>query len=427
VAKSTPWQAKCECPQCGARVVLDVGSPLLKCPFCRTALYLCPRGPLTYYMEQERRPKDGEEILVHLPFWRFRGIRYRVKDNTVHGTLLDATTPAAASLPTGATLGIRPQVAPLTLLGDGRKALPATMDQQRALQAALTRVKMAEADRPDFERFIGETECLIHAPFFLTPNRTGEGGTLSGAWAGSSLRHRLDDEDFARLQAECRRPPATVSMRFLTLVCPECAGRLPAVTHAEAVVCAGCQRAWRIAGQSYQPLEYRIWRTADAGSNGRFLPFWHLELELGGLSLTTRAEMRHALIPYQQPPASWENDSPQLLVPAFKLNPAVLVRLAGNISLAPFDRPEETREFRRGETAESVRLPLTEAAQALKIVLSDLCARNRNLAPLVPGARLKIVRAGLVFLPFRTQGRDFVEPFSNQSVPAAALELGLGL
>jgi uncharacterized protein YbaR (Trm112 family) len=408
-------------------VVLDVGSPLLDCPFCRTTLYLCPRGPLAYYMEPERRPKDGEETLVHLPFWRFRGIRYRLKNSKVHGTLVDATTPASAALPAGATLGIRPQVVPLTLLGDGRKALPASVGQEEALQAAFTRVKMAEAERPELERFIGETECLIHAPFFLAPNRSGEGGSLSGAWAGSTLRHTLEPEAYARLEEESRRPRATVSMRFLTLVCPECAGRLPAVTDAVAVVCNGCQRAWRIAGQSYQPLRYSVWRTADPGPDGRFLPFWLMELQLGGLSLANRAEMRRALIPYQQPPASWEQMAPQLAVPAFKLNPAVLVRLAGNISLAPYDRPEAAREFRRGEQAESVRLPLAEAAQALKVVLADLCTRNRNLAPLVPGAHLKITRAGLVFLPFRRQGRDFVEPFSNQAVAAAALELGLGL
>ncbi len=168
-------------------------------------------------------------------------------------------------------------------------------------------------------------------------------------------------------------------------------------------------------------------RTADPGPGGRFLPFWQLDLQLGGIDLATRAEMRRALIPYQEPPASWEDEPLQLFVPAFKLNPQVLIRLAGNISLAPFDRPDETAEFRPGEQAESLRLPLTEAAQAVKVVLCSLFGRNRRLAPLVPASAIRIRRARLVFLPFRNRGRDFIEPCSNQSVPAAALRLGHAL
>lgn len=425
--KSTPWQARCECPQCGARAQLDVGSPLLVCPFCRTSLYICPNGPLAYYMEPDRRPKDGAETMVHLPFWRFRGIRFRVRDNKMRGALLDATTPAVEGLPSGATLGIRPQVAPLTLLSHGRKALPATISDEHALQQAMTRVKMAEAERPDLERFIGETQCLIHAPFFLRRDRRGENGMLEGAWKGAAQRYKLSVQEFSRLERESRRSPAEVSMSFLTLVCPECAGALPAVDSAVALVCTGCLRGWRIAGPEYRPLDYRVLRTADPGPSGRFLPFWQMDMDLEGLPLANRAQMRRALIPYQEAPTSWADDPIRLLVPAFKLNPRVLIRLAGNISLAPFDRPEETGEFYQGEQAESVRLPLTEAAQAVKLVLFSLFSRNRNLAPLVPGSSLRIRKARLVFLPFRNQGRDFVEPLSNQSVPAAALRLGYGL
>ncbi len=406
---------------------LDVGSPLLVCPFCRTSLYLCPDGPLAYFMEPDRLPHDGAETLVHLPFWRFRGIRFRVRENQVQGALLDNTTPAVEGLPPGATLGIRPQVAPLTLLSHGRKALPPSISDEDALQQAMTRVKMAEAQRPDLERFIGETQCLIHAPFFLRRDRRGENGVLQGAWKGASLKYRLPAEEFGRLEQESRRPQAAVSMRFLSLVCPECAGALPAVDSAVALVCAGCLRGWRIAGQEYQPLKYRVLRTADPGPRGRFLPFWQMDIELQGLPLTSRAQMRRSLIPYQETPESWEDQPLRLFVPAFKLNPQVLIRLAGNISLAPFDRPEESDEFRQGEQAESVRLPLTEAAQALKLVLCSLFSRSRQLAPLVPGSALRISKARLVFLPFRNRGRDFIEPLSNQSVPAAALRLGHAL
>jgi uncharacterized protein YbaR (Trm112 family) len=408
-------------------VQLDVGSPLLLCPFCRTSLYLCPRGPLAYFMEAERQPKEGEEVLLHLPFWRFRGIRFRVRGNRVEGALLDATSPAVRALPPGATLGIRPQVAPLTLLSHGRKVLPPTISDEQALQQAMTRVKMAEAERPDLERFIGETQCLIHAPFFLHRDRGGEHGVLRGAWKGAALKHRLSPEAFGRLEQEGRRAGAEVSMRFLSLVCPECAGDLPAVDSPVALVCSGCLRGWRIAGQEYQPLDYRVLRTADPGPRGRFLPFWLMDLELQGLPLASRAEMRRTLIPYQDPPESWEDEPVRLFVPAFKLNPQALIRLAGNISLAPFDRPEENAAFRQGEQAEAVRLPLTEAAQALKLVLCSLFSRNRHLAPLVPGSALRISTARLVFLPFRNRGRDFIEPLSSQSVPAAALRLGHAL
>jgi len=419
-----PWQAKSECPQCGARVDLDVGSPLLSCRFCRTSLYLCPDGPLAYFMEADRRPRAGVEALVHLPFWRFRGIRYRVRDGRIHGTLVDATTPAATGLPHRATLGIRPQVAPLTLLAHGRRMVRASVSDKTALQQAQTRVKLAEAERPELERFIGETQCLIHAPFLLRPVRDAGDGELVGAWRGAALRCALPADEFKRITETGLRPAATVSRRFLSLVCPECAGDLPAVDSAVGLICPSCLRGWSIQGQTYQPLAFRVLRTADPGPEGRFLPFWQLDLLLDGVPLETRAEMRRALIPYQPVPPSWENDPLRLFVPAFKLNPQVLVRLAGNISLAPFDDPAETADFRHRERAESLRLPLTEAAQAVKIVLCSLFGRNRNLAPLAVKARLRITAARPVFLPFRSRGRDYVEPLSNQSVPAEALRLG---
>lgn len=419
-----PWQARSECPQCGARVDLDVGSPLLSCPFCHTALYLCPDGPLAYFMAADRRPRGGEERVVHLPFWRFRGIRFRVVGGRVRGTLVDATTPATAGLPDRATLGIRPQVAPLTLLANGRRVVPASVTDEEGLRRVTTRVKLAEDDRPDLERFIGETRCLIHAPFLLRPGRDGKGGELLGAWRGAELRCALPTGEYRRLAETGRRPASTVSMRFLTLVCPECAGDLPAVDSAVGLICPSCRRGWQIHGQSYRPLRFQVLRTADPGPDGRYLPFWQLDLALAGVPLVSRAEMRRNLIPYQPVPASWEDDPLRLFVPAFKLNPPVLVRLAGNISLAPFDEPEATEGFNLREQAESLRLPLTEAAQAVKIVLFSLFRRNRNLAPLAVKARLRITAARLVFLPFRARGRDYIEPLSNQAVPAAALRLG---
>jgi hypothetical protein len=141
--------------------------------------------------------------------------------------------------------------------------------------------------------------------------------------------------------------------------------------------------------------------------------------------------MRRAVIPYQRPPAAWADQPVELLVPAFRLGPEPFLRLARNLSLVPYPEPnspggpDPAREGPRfGEEAEAVRLPAREAGEAARLVLFAIFRERRVVLPLLPGARLRVRQAGLVYIPWQLRGGDWIEPFSGQALAAAALARG---
>ncbi len=79
------------------------------------------------------------------------------------------------------------------------------------------------------------------------------------------------------------------------------------------------------------------------------------------------------------------------------------------MSVALIDLSKGDQGLKPGQRTEPVRLPLEEAAQAVKVILSDLLKRHRKLYSLIPKTRLSLRRTRLVYLPFKLQGREFVE------------------
>lgn len=416
------WRAQLACPQCGGRVELDVGDPVLSCAFCRTGLYLVSPGPLCYRLPPAPE-RLGAEPLLYLPFWRFRGLRYRVTADPpqVQGGLLDATVPALDALPSGANLGVRPQVAPLALDLGGVPAAVADRSAAAAVESAQGAVDALHAGPALFTRLIGETVALVLAPH-----------TVEERAAGWVLQQALrDGATYPLTQAQAqalRAGPATEGagktgrVAFVPLRCPECGHGLPASPGAQAFLCGHCTRAWWVRGGAPAPMPYAARRARHRGA--RYFPFWELAFRATGLPAQSRAELRRWVVSYQPAPAGWDRQSCLLLVPGFKLQPRTFLRLARVLSLAPLDVPDFPHLFGEPFEAEPVRLPLAEAAQVLKVLLAQLVAgRAKDLAR-VADVTLRVKRARLVFLPFHRRGDDWVEEQTGTAVQAAAVEHG---
>lgn len=419
------WRAQLACPQCGGRVELDVGDPVLACAFCRTGLYLVSPGPLCYRLPPAKE-RLGAAPLVYLPFWRFRGLRYRVTADPpqVDGGLLDATVPALAALPSGANLGVRPQVSPLAMDLGGAPAVAPDRSAAAAVEAAEGAVESLHAGRALFTRLIGETVALVLAPH-----------TIEERAAGWMLQEALRDGavyPLTEAQAQAlRSEPATQAGRttgriaFLPLRCPECGHGLPASPGAAALLCGHCTRAWWVRGGALVPMPYAARRAQQRGA--RYFPFWELAFRATGLPAQSRAELRRWVVSYQPAPEGWDRQSCLLLVPGFKLQPRTFLRLARVLSLASLDVPPSPHLFGEPFEAEPVRLPLAEAAQALKVVLAQLVAgRPRELAR-VADVELRVKRARLLYLPFHRRRDEWVEEATGTALQTAAVEHGARL
>jgi len=422
------WRARTPCPQCGGEVELDVGDPVLFCPFCRTGLYLASDGPLCYRLS----PAPGSETngpLIYLPYWRFRGLRYRVLADPpeVQGGLLDATVPASDLLPAAANLGVRPQVAPLTLeLGEGGAA-PPDRTADAAMRAAEGAVEALHGGRAAFTQLIGEAVCLILAPYHLE-QRSGEWqlreALLDGATypVAEALAVGLRGETPAPGPG-APRPGGKVS--FVPLRCPECGHDLPAEPGSVALLCGHCTRAWWVRGRRLASLPYSAPRAQASGA--RYFPFWELAFRAEGLPARNRAELRRWVVSYQPVPEGWERQPCVLLLPGFKLQPRTFLRLARAFSLAPLQIPDAPLPLGEPFAAEAVRLPLEEAAQALQVLLADLVAGNPREFPRVPGLQLRVKRARLLYLPFHRQRDEWVEETTGVALQATAVAHGTRL
>lgn len=424
-----PWPVTSACPQCGSAVDLAAGDPVLACPYCRTRLYLAPKGPLRYVLP----PVPGVELarrihrLLYLPFWRFRGLRFRVLDlpPRIEAGLLDTTTQACELGLTSTVLGISPQVAPLALATEGEgRFLPTEQTNAAALAMAEGRLAPFEDRHPLFERFVGENQSLIYAPLLLDNDPGPRGLRLQEAW-GEAHVHHLDPDRQKTLLETIERPQQGSQLAFLPLLCPECGNDLPAARGAAALLCPHCARAWWVQGQRFAPLPYAV--QAPSSPDSRLFPFWHTVFRTSQMPLKSRADLSRLAIPYQPVPAGWEYEPCQALLPAFKTHPRLFLRLASLMSLSPHGLPQRQADPGFQAEVEPVRLSLTEAAQALKVVLAQLMLRQRRTFPQIRGGRMKLHRAHLVYLPFRHHGAEWVGEQSGIAIPKAAVGWGANL
>ncbi|MEA3386740.1 MAG: hypothetical protein U9Q89_09910 [Thermodesulfobacteriota bacterium] len=419
------WKAKGYCPQCGGPVDLEAGDPLLSCSFCKTNLYMVPKGPLRYTLPIKNDLTTRREgRLVYLPYWRFRGLKYKVLDQRqVNGSLLDTTVTAFSGIDTASSLGIRPQVATLNLAVNGKHLIPPQRNAKEALYIAEKRLLQFEEDKAFFERFVGETQCLIYAPFILKEFPKREKYILKGVW-GICPEQKIDKSEITAMLKALDGPSRQDPLHFLPLICPECGYNLPAISGAVALLCQNCSRAWLVRRGRFSPLTYGALKISASSKDLSFLPFWHLTMGFSGLPIKSRADLRLSVISYQNPPESWSREAVQILIPAFKLSPRLFLRVAGNMSLAPIDLSLGDQCLKPGQKTEPVRLSLEEAAQAVKVILSDLLKRHRKLYSLIPKTCLSLRHTKLLYLPFKLQGREFVDAYSSQAIPANAIELG---
>ena len=414
------------CPQCGAGVSLDIGDPLLRCDFCRTSLYMVPEDGIFRYLLNINAISEDTSELLWLPYWRFRGLRYSVGPGENIGThLIDTTVGALRLIPETSSLGITPQAAG-TRLAAGPVNMPSPdVTVRSALMGADVRLRSLDDIPASFYRFVGEGRSLIYAPFrIIEKPGSADSATLRAVWGNREIFEVKADALKGAVKNSERRKD---SIKFLPLICPECAGPLPEEKNALTLHCPRCFSLWGVHGGTFARLEHTcLSLPAQAGASLKisFLPFWNLSLELKNFPLECRADVRRMLVSWKPVLPEWEQEPVPLLVPAFKLNPGLFLRIAASLSLADLELDACKPVLPQGHTCHPVRLPVEEAAQAAKVILAHMIKRHKKLLPLIPETRLKIKRIRLLFLPFEMAGRDLIQCHTGISLTKRAMELG---
>lgn len=411
-----------QCPQCGGPVSLEETDRFFVCGYCRVRLYITAKGPFHYRLT----PKAGSDALLHIPYWRFKGVSYTLRNYQVQHRIIDMTRIAIPDRVLPYSLGVRPQAVPLTFVTTdtaGSFLSPITplknildgIDKQLTL--ADTRADMTRSMEPkeSIERaYIGETASVIFLPVLPRGNALQDG-------VNGTMKYHSDAGQYTSLDAAGHA--ADWSPRFLPALCPECGWNLDGWRESCVFACGNCQRAWMPRGMDL--TEVKLGAVHRRIETSQYIPFWKIRPRVTGAAIETYADLiRYANLP-KAVQDRWESQEMVFWAPAFKVRPRIFLLLAGMLTISPPDNI--ARDRLRLSPVYPVTLPLSEAVESLKTVLASLVVAKRHLFETLGDISIQDESSELVFLPFTPRGNEFIYEGQNIAVPKATLAQGKNL
>ncbi|NPU86032.1 MAG: hypothetical protein HPY65_16265 [Syntrophaceae bacterium] len=400
------WQIEQQCPQCGAPVTLDEADRLFLCGYCRTKLYLASAGHFRYYLPP---PPPGPEILF-LPYWRLKGLAYRMADLEFQHRFVDTNILALDTAGPSTSLGLRPQVMKLRFVSaktEGRFLAPGRLPREAAPRFDTD----GHPTRLTDQSYIGETVSIIYTPVYL------EGDFLYDA----ILRKLIPDWKKEYRDILLSLPDATPwQVRFVPTLCPHCGWDMDGERDALVMTCRNCDSAWSCNGEEFCPVPFCY--LESPAEPFIYLPFWRLTARIEGVPMDSVADLiRLGNLPRVATPAL-EAAPVHFWSPAFKVNPALFVRWARQMTV--FQPEGAAMAILPKVPAHPVTLPLSEAFETIPITMASIAANKRMFLAGLPDMRIRPGESRLVYHPFFLRQNELVHATMGLAVDRRALSLG---
>jgi len=403
------WQIEQSCPQCGAPIILSETDHILDCPFCRTRLYLVPDKYFSYYLPPSTKiGLQGE--LFYIPYWRFKGSSFKTTLPALTYRFLDRNIIALESSALRSSIGMRPQALKLHFVTANTKG--------RFIKPRLT----LEEVLPQFVRnkqkslhnsFIGEAISLIYSPLILYDKKLYDG------ILGKPLL--TVGADFIETLSSQTAAPKT-GIKFIPTICPYCGWDMEGEKGSLAMICKNCNSVWTLQGQKFDRIKAATMIGPLMDENTVYLPFWRIKAKFDGIDLASYADLiRIANLP-KAITKDIENSPLHFWSPAFKVNPALYLRLCKQVTvLRPYDYESATLPQRNLYQAT---LPIEEAKEGILINLTQMIANKKRDYPKLKGLSVSIEEYRLEYHPFFSKGGEFINPDKGVGISRAALAFG---
>jgi hypothetical protein len=398
------WQIQHQCPQCGAPVILEETDRILSCAFCRTRLLIVSPAPFHYYI-----PAPAAAEAVYIPYWRLRGLAYQLKPLEMTDTYIDTNRRALPLPGLPASLGVRPQAMKLKFLS--RETPGVFLQPGLKAEDALPRAA-APAGSTARNVFLGEAVSLIYSPM------TVKGNALCDAFRPG---HVISWTDAERGRYPALTPAARTRTEFLPTLCPACGWDLQGSRDTLALTCGNCQSAWTCSGAA---LERTTFITIGSSGNDdpHYLPFWRLKVRFEGLVLDSLADLaRLANLPRAITP-EMEKRPVYFWSPAFKVNPALFMRWARQVTVFQ-PEPDYTENLPR-QNIYPVTLTAPEALESVPLTLANIVTDKRVFFTALPRLKLHAAETLLVYQPFAASPRDLIHETMKVVIDRKALGFG---
>jgi hypothetical protein len=350
-------------------------------------------------------PKTPSRELIYVPYWRFKGVLLFTTAGGNDYKFVDVTQCAAPATGAPQTLGVRAQAMKLRFAAPecaGTFVAPEVpfASMVRGVQQRFGR----DLGKPMlYQAHLGESVGLIYAPFYLAGGRLHDGvlerpaAAPADASALSALKGGRQDW----------------KVRFVAALCPDCGWDLEGERDALALLCRNCSSAWTPSGERLTHVEADCLPDPEAEIH---LPFWRIRCELEGLVPGSRPALARIA---EAPTAPDKAPTAEFWTPAFKVRPQLYLRLAGALTLGRMQAGIEAGLPAAGH--HPVGLPVEEACESVKTVLAGLHTPRRTLPEVLHGLTPRATHFRLVYLPFRGDVHDYVQPQSGLSVGRSVL------
>ncbi len=404
------WRIELQCPQCGALVDLEETDRILQCVYCRTRLYLAPKGHGVYYLQPDASTKD----FLFIPYWRFKGMVFSCEEREIAQRVEDSTLLAMKVRELPPSLGVRPQVLKLRFV---------TPEIEGAFFKPHFPLKIGEKGSQGdgdcsgtgrsepFELFIGETVSLIYAPLYMR-----EGILYDAILKRPLARTRCDLAEKLPLDHH-----HSLSVQFIPTLCPHCGWDLLGEKDTLILLCKNCNTAWKASGDGLARLEFGV---MDCGVEEPTLclPFWRLGTRVKGLQLESYADLiRLANLP-KAIKEEWFERRVHFWTPAFKVQPHLFMRLSKFLTIAQ-PHGELEAAFPKVPT-HPVTLPLKEAVESVKLTIASLGVPKSHIIPMLSDIEIKLEACHLVYLPFTSVGSELIQPTIQMGINKNSLKMG---
>jgi len=397
------WQIQHQCPQCGAPVTLEETDRLLSCAFCRTRLYIVSPGPFHYYI-----PAPAATETVYLPYWRLRGLAYHLKPLEMTNTYVDTNRRALPLPGLTASLGVRPQAMKLKFLSreaPGVFLRPGLKAEDTLPQAA------SPAGATARNVFIGEAVSLIYTPMLV------KNGALHDAFRPQQF---LPWTDADRMLYPALDSTVRDRTHFLPTLCPACGWDLQGARDSLLLTCGNCQSAWSCTGAALEKIPFIT--VKGTGDDLHYLPFWRLKVRFEGLTMESQADLiRLANLPRAVTPELGKKDV-HFWSPAFKLNPALFLRWARQVTI--YQPAPDYGETLPRQNLYPVTLAAPEALESVLVTLAHIVTDKRFFFAALSGLKMRAEETLLVYQPFTATRQELIHETMKVVIDRKALGFG---
>ncbi|MBD3421391.1 MAG: hypothetical protein GF398_14840 [Chitinivibrionales bacterium] len=457
---SSDFRLEFQCPQCGAPVTIVENDRLFACPFCKVKHIIHSTSHWCFYLPAAQ---GVHSQIYYVPYWRFKGIEYRRRNNEVTGTIIDRSAIAFDVDEFPPFLGFKAQIhraklrmatpdvngyfLPFTLhrdefmsrmergiagsrklgavLNQGNDGVPAMKDLLFTLQNseyqsdryiaqasrnAMQRSAMQQKKQGELKDYIGEVLSIIYYPYYFDGYHVYDG--ISQQQISMA---QFPDKVSQKLLRAPRWTPC-----FLPTLCPNCGWDLTGQADSFAYQCKHCCTLWSAGSGELKQLSCAILQTAHTA--GIYLPYWCFRFRIAGQNIESYADLIRNAYLAKVPTPEMEKLPCCIFVPAFKIAPRPFLKYAFLMSSRPVELPAPSSTV--PEHTFALTLPMNEGRAAVPLVAAQLFRRNKDIAPAITKESVEVFDARLVLIPFVCGGYEYTQPELNFAVIKNTVQWG---